>query len=54
MFLATKLGMTVARLRAEISQLEYVRWGIYYGRKTQRRQLATATAKARAPARGRR
>jgi hypothetical protein len=38
-YLAQKLGMTVARLRAEMSNLEYVHWVIYYGRAAQRRQI---------------
>lgn len=32
--------MTVARLRAELTQDEYMRWGVYYGRLAQRRELA--------------
>lgn len=31
--------MTVERLRTEMSQDEFVRWNIYYGRKGQRREL---------------
>ncbi|MDG4762427.1 hypothetical protein [Micromonospora sp. WMMD710] len=31
--------MTVARMRAEMSNDEYVHWSIYYARKAQRRQL---------------
>lgn len=38
-FLAAKLGMTVARLRAEMSGQEYVGWTVYYGRKAQRIEL---------------
>lgn len=37
--------MTVARLRAEMSNDEFTRWGIYYGRKAQREELAAKTAK---------
>ena len=40
MFLAEKLGMTVARLRAEAPQAEYVRWGVYFGRQAQRAEMA--------------
>lgn len=40
-FLAEQLGMTVARLRQEVSNSELMAWGVYYGRKTQREQLAT-------------
>lgn len=38
-FLAAELGMTVARLRAEMSNGEYVYWTRYYGRKAQREEL---------------
>ncbi len=31
--------MTVARMRAEMSNQEYVYWNIYYARKEQRRKL---------------
>jgi len=31
--------MTVARLKTEMSNDEYVRWGVYYGRKAQREEL---------------
>lgn len=39
MFLAQKLAMTVDRLRAEMPAEEFMRWGIYYGRKAQREEL---------------
>jgi hypothetical protein len=45
-FLAQKLGKTVAELRT-MSQLEFVGWSVYYGRKSQREQIATAQANAR-------
>lgn len=32
--------MTVARLRAEMPNDEFVRWGIYYARKAQNAELA--------------
>lgn len=32
--------MTVAQLRVEMSSDEYMRWGVYYGRKAQREQMA--------------
>lgn len=38
--------MTVARLRAELSNDEYLRWGIYFGRKAQRDELELLKAKA--------
>lgn len=39
-FLAEKLGCLVADLRTRITSQEYLRWGIYYGRKAQAQQLA--------------
>jgi hypothetical protein len=39
-FLARELGMTVARLRHEMSAQEFLEWSIYYGRKGQRAELA--------------
>jgi hypothetical protein len=39
-FLAQKLGMTVARLREEMSAEEFGRWVVYYQRKAQRDELA--------------
>lgn len=47
LFLAQKLGMTVARLRAEMSNDEFVRWSVFYGRKAAREELALAEAKKR-------
>lgn len=37
--LAEKLGMTVERMRREISSAEYLDWCVYYARKAQREQL---------------
>lgn len=37
--------MTVARLRAEMSNEEFIRWGIYYARKAQREELEILKAK---------
>lgn len=37
--------MTVARLRAEVSQQEFVLWAGFYGRKAQREELALNKAK---------
>lgn len=45
--LARDLGMTVARLRAELSNDEYVSWSVYYGRRAQRQELAIKEAEAR-------
>lgn len=45
MFLAEKLSMTVSRLRDEMSNAEYVRWSVYYGRKAQREEMALAEAR---------
>lgn len=36
---AEKVGMTVAALRTDMSNREFVQWGIYLARKGQRRQL---------------
>ncbi len=44
-YLAEKLGMTVGRMRAEMSQAEFVRWSVYYGRKGQRMQLEQLRAR---------
>lgn len=38
-FLAEKLHMTVARLRAEMSNEEWEGWAIYHGRDMQRKQV---------------
>lgn len=43
-FLAQKLGRTVAELR-EMDHAEFVGWGVYYGRKGQREQIAIAKAR---------
>lgn len=45
--LAERLGMTVARLRDEMTCDEFMRWGVYLGRKAQRRELAAQKAKGR-------
>lgn len=45
MFLAQKLGMTVARLRAELSSDEFTRWGVYYARMAQREELERLKAR---------
>jgi len=45
-FLAERLGMTVARLRREMSAEEFGRWDVYFGRKAQRREMAMARAAA--------
>lgn len=42
-YVADRLGMTVARLRAEMGNDEFVRWAVYHGRKAQRAQLETET-----------
>lgn len=38
-YVAEQLGLTVARLRAEMSNDEFVRWAIYFARKGQRREI---------------
>lgn len=40
MFLALKLKMTVARMRVEMPNEEYIRWQVYFGRRRQERELA--------------
>lgn len=35
--------MTVARLRAEMGNDEFVQWSVYFGRKAQRQELAQQT-----------
>lgn len=42
-YVADRLGMTVAQLRAEMSNEEFVAWGVYHGRKAQRAELAAKT-----------
>jgi hypothetical protein len=39
MFLAQKLGMTVAALREQMSSDEYQQWGVYYARIAQKTEL---------------
>lgn len=41
-FLAQKLGRTVHQLRSEMDNKEFVWWGVYYGRKAQRDELAAS------------
>lgn len=42
--LAETLGMTVARMEDEMPNIEFVRWGVYFGRRAQRQQLAKGGA----------
>ena len=45
-FLCSKLGgMTVEEMRERMSNEEFVRWSVYYGRKAQREELAMKSAK---------
>lgn len=39
--------MTVARLKAEMGNDEYVRWGVFLGRRAQREQMQTETRKGK-------
>jgi len=39
-FLASELGMTVKACQLAMSNMEYLRWQVYYGRKAQREELA--------------
>lgn len=43
--MAEQLGMTVARLRVEMDQGEYVHWCAYYARRAQREDLEAKKAK---------
>ena len=47
MFLATQLSMTVAAMRRQMGNDEFVRWGVYYARKAQREALAQKLANAK-------
>lgn len=38
-YLATKLHMTVGRIRAEMTQAEFVQWSVYYQRVAQQIEL---------------
>lgn len=44
-YLATKLGMTVAQLREQMSSDEFTAWRIYYDRHRQRLELASKGSK---------
>lgn len=44
-FLAEKLGMTVARMRREMSSAEFAHWAVWYGIKAQRRQMEIEQAR---------
>lgn len=46
-YLADRLSMTVAHLRATMDEGEFVRWSIFHGRKAQRQELAHKMAKHR-------
>lgn len=46
-FLAAELGMTVGRLREELSSDEFLYWGTYYARKAQREELEQLKAQKR-------
>lgn len=45
-YLASKLSMTRARLREEMSNGEFVQWGIYYARIAQQAELNALTGGA--------
>lgn len=45
-YLATKLGMTVSRMRDEMTNSEFIHWAAYYERKAQREELEMLKAKA--------
>lgn len=45
-YLCSKLGgMTVQEMRERMSNLEFVSWSVYFGRKAQREELAAKSAK---------
>jgi predicted membrane-bound spermidine synthase len=46
-FLAQKLGMTVAALRAEMTNDEFLHWSVYYARKAQREELEMLKSRGR-------
>lgn len=46
-FLAEQLHMTVTRLRREMPAQEYMQWGVYFGRKAQKQELAAKAAQHR-------
>jgi hypothetical protein len=46
-FLATELGMTVSRLRTELTDAEFVHFAAYYEVKGKREQQEIEKAKAR-------
>lgn len=39
LFLAEKLGLTVGRLRSEMSNEEFLMWNVYYARQSQQAEL---------------
>lgn len=39
-YVAEQLGMTVAALRRDMSNDEFVRWAVYFARRAQRQELA--------------
>lgn len=43
--LADRLGMTVARLREEMTTDEFIRWSIFHARRAQRTELARKAAR---------
>lgn len=45
-FLAEKLSRTVGELRQMISQDEFMRWGVYYGRIAQRQEMEEKRARS--------
>lgn len=43
MFLALKMNRTVAELRDSMSNEEFVRWQVYFGRRSQAHSLAAGS-----------
>lgn len=46
-YLAERLGRTVAELRRDMSNAEYVGWEMYYARKAQRAELERLKAESK-------
>lgn len=44
LYLAQKLGMTLGRMRDQMSSEEFLLWGVFYARDAQRRELARLKA----------
>ena len=45
-FLADRLGLTLAAMRAQVTQQEFVYWSRFHGRRAQQKELAAKMAGA--------